>query len=162
MELIFASRDSIKIKTKLATFIVDPSEKSDGDILVFTSFTSKPYDREKVVIEGPGEYEISGVYIKGEVVEGGILYEFINDAKKIIVTPSENLKNLDAEGCSAAVVHSTTKLEEKDLETLSSDLVVVYGDSQNIAVAEQSLKKVDKVNLKKIDELKGFIVYLTK
>ena len=35
MELIFASKDSIKIRTKLSTFIIDPSEKSDGDVLVF-------------------------------------------------------------------------------------------------------------------------------
>lgn len=162
MELIFASKDSIKIRTKLSTFIIDPSEKSDGDVLVFTSPSSVSYDRDKLIIEGPGEYEISGVYIKGEVVEGGILYEFSDDAKKIIVAPSEAVKTLDAEGCSATVIHATARLEQKDVETLSSDLVVVYGDSQNIIVDEQSLKKVDRVNLKKIDELKGFVVYLTK
>lgn len=163
MEISRLSDNSIKIKTKNSAFVIDPEEKTpDADVYVYT-VPQKDIPEEQLAIEGPGEYEIGGVYIKGEVVSGHLVYEFLDETKKVLVVSSPSaIKNLDTEDYPVVIIKASEKVESANLTTIGAELVVVYGPSENISVEPESLKQIDKINLKKIDEFKGFIVYLNK
>lgn len=74
MEIARVSGQSIKIKGKQVSILVNPLEdkvKTGADIALFFSRSSQTFDREaveglKLVIDGPGEYELGGVKITGE------------------------------------------------------------------------------------------------
>ncbi len=163
MEISALSNHSIKIKTKNSVFVLDPDGKNlDADALIYTKPQDNPPEN-KLVIEGAGEYEVGGVYIKGEKVAGVLVYEFTYDSKKLLVVFSPlSLKSLDTEDYSVVIVKADEKLDSTNLSTIGSELVIVYGPSENVALEAGSVKHTDKVNLKKIDELKGFTIYLTK
>lgn len=163
MEISRISDSSIKIKTKNSTFIIDPDVKAqDAEVYVYTS-PQKDIPEEQLCIEGPGEYEIGGVYIKGEVISGHLVYEFLDETKKLLIVSSPSaIKNLDTEDYPVVIVKASEKVESANLTTIGAELIVVYGPSENISVEPESLKQIDKINLKKIDDLKGFIAYLSK
>ena len=163
MEISRLSDNSIKIKTKNSTFVIDPEAKSpEADAYVYT-VAQKNIPEGQLAIEGPGEYEIGGVYIKGEVVSDNLVYEFLDETKKVLVLSSPSaIKNLDTEDYPVVIVKASEKVESANLTTIGAELVIVYGPSENISVEPESIKQIDKVNLRKIDELKGFIVYLSK
>ncbi len=59
------------------------------------------------------------------------------------------------------VVKAVTPVEEADLSSLSSKLVVVYGDDVNIGDTLKS-QRINKINLKKRDEIPTNVFYLDK
>ena len=162
MEVIYLSNSSVKVKTKQAVFIVNPDTKVDGDVVLLTTGVRNEFG-DKLVIYAPGEYEISGVSIKGERLGEGIVYELLEEQQKILLGPIKSITDVkDQEGYAASVVYADSKFDENALASLSSEIVVVYGPEDMISLDSQTVKKVDKINLKKIDELKGFVVYLCK
>lgn len=163
MEISRLSDNSIKIKTKNSTFIIDPDAKSpEADVFVYTVHEKDIADG-RLAIEGPGEYEIGGVYVKGENVSDHLVYEFHDETKKLLVVSSpSSIKNLDTEDYPVVVIKASEKIESATLATIGAELVIVYGPPENVPIDPESTKQIDKVSLKKIDEFKGFIVYLSK
>jgi len=158
-----ASKTGIKIKSKNYSFSLDSLGDSD-DSAVLISRPDKAYEKDdKLFISGPGEYEVAGVSIKGEKTAGGIIYELINDSKRIFIFPSvESIKGKDTEGYDAVLIYIDQQVESSSLSDLASELVVIYGEKDKIKIDAASLRSVDKVNLKKTEDLKGFTIFLNK
>ena len=87
MEIRFLGNQTIYIKGKKESVLVNPTDK-DGSLKLggrIIAFTSKDFDNlglstEKVILRGPGEYEIGGVEVQG--VNGGngdVIYVFTID-----------------------------------------------------------------------------------
>lgn len=162
MEVVYLSDSNVKIKTKQAVFVVNPDTKVDGDVVLLTTGVRKEFG-DKLVIYAPGEYEISGVSIKGERLGDGMVYELLEEQQKILLGPIKSITDVkDQEGYTASVVYADDKFDENALASLSSEVVAVYGREEMISLDPQTIKRVDKINLKKIDELKGFVAYLSK
>ena len=159
MEIIYLSEGSIRIKAKNSSFVINPSKKIDEDVVVLTK---KPSDysefEEKLVIDGPGEYEFSGVSIKGELIEESLSFEFLEDNQKILLlTSPDSIKSLEAEDYTATIFLLGDY--SGNIPQVSSGVVIVVGS--NIE-AGPTVKRTDKINLKKTEEYKGFIVHLRK
>lgn len=76
MEIRFLGNQTIYIKGKKESVLVNPTEQTGSSKLVgrIVAFTNKDFDSmglsiEKVILRGPGEYEIGGVEVQG--VNGG-------------------------------------------------------------------------------------------
>ncbi len=163
MEVSKIGNKGVKIRTKNASFLVNPEGKIDGDVVILTQKPQVYSDYNGViVIDGPGEYEVSGVSIKGEAIDGKVLFDFLADFQRLLILPTASIsKSEEAQDYTATVV----LLDENSKDTISqisSGVVIVVGDADRIFKDKTSLKKIDKVNLKKIDEYKGFIVHLSK
>lgn len=163
MDIARVGDSSFKIRTKNTTFIINPEKKVDGDVVILTS---KPKDyalyEGKLVIDGPGEYEVAGVSIHGEEARGRLSFDFLEDAQKVLVISSPQVaKTRETEGYTATVVI----LDEEAGNSLSqvvSELVVVVGPDNYLPSDKSGIKKADKINLKKTEENKGFIIHLSK
>ena len=163
MEVSKIGKKGVKIRTKNASFLVNPEGKIDGDVVILTQKPQVYSDYNgAIVIDGPGEYEVSGVSIKGEAIDGSVLFDFLADSQRLLMLPTASIsKSEEAQDYTATVVF----LDENSKDTISqisSGVVIVVGDADRIFKDKTSLKKIDKVNLKKIDEYKGFIVHLSK
>ena len=162
MEVASVSQNSIKIKTKNATFIIDPVGKIDADVVILTQ---KPQDYsefgDNVVIDGPGEYEVSGVGIKGEKVNDKLSFDFFEDNQRLLFIPLSAAKKLETEDYTATILALDEKIEG-ELPSITSEIVAVIGDEEFLPTDRALIKKIDKLNLKKTEENKGFIVHLSK
>src|SRR5688572_4569730 len=160
MEVQRVSDSSIKIKAKNATFIIDPTGKIDTESLVFTSSPSDYSTlNSALVISGPGEYETAGVSIKGESHLGKTAYDFLEENQKILVTTATSLTDIkEMEDYAAIVVIADQALGEA-LSEVAAELILVVSPDEFLPSDRSTIKKIDKVNLKKTEEYKGFIVH---
>lgn len=164
MEISRAQDTSVRIKTKELSIIVDPSAKFDEDVVLLTTPNSDLAQyQDKLVFYGPGEYESKGVSIKCERIKEGLVYEIVEDLRKVLVGTTDSLSEIkESEGYNAVVIFAKDKIDDTSLSGLSSELIIVYGESGNIALSPETIKKTEKLNLKKAEEFKGFVVYLSK
>jgi len=73
MDIQFYGANCIGLTSKQARVVVDDNlaelgakpVSKDGDIIVYTTFHGDPQGNAKIVIDQPGEYEVSGVSIYG-------------------------------------------------------------------------------------------------
>lgn len=162
MEITRLSNTSIRIKTKNATLVVDPVSKTEADAFLFTNASNK-FESETLPIYGPGEFEVKGVSIRGEKIDNIVCYDLWDDSKKILILPSLSAaKSKEAAEYNAVVINISEKTDDALLSGVSSELVILYGDSSFITLDQNTVKKTEKINLKKADEFKGFTVFLEK
>lgn len=104
MDLQFFGANCIKLATKKATVVIDDnlsklgakSVAKPGDVALFTSekLTKTDIKDPKIVIEMPGEYEVSGVSIRGISVRAhmdeedkstAVIYKVINTDLNVVI-----------------------------------------------------------------------------
>jgi len=163
MEVSKIGNKGVKIRTKNASFLVNPEKKIDGDVVILTQ---KPQTYSeyggRIIIDGPGEYEVSGVSIKGEAIDGRVLFDFSADSQRLLILPAASISKSEAAEDYTATVVFLDENSKDIISQISSGVVIAVGSADTIIKDKTSLKKTDKVNLRKIDEYKGFIVHLTK
>jgi L-ascorbate metabolism protein UlaG (beta-lactamase superfamily) len=148
MELQYFGGNCIKITTKKASIVVDDNLASlglksvtkPGDIALFTSEHGLPNDKVKLVIDLPGEYEVSNTSITGvsarahidtEGQKSAVMYKIIADDIRL-----------------AVVGHIDPKLSETQLEALGTiDILVIpvggNGFTLDPAGALQVIKEIE-------------------
>lgn len=164
MELTSPAGTSLKINSKKGSVIINPDTTDDAKIVIIDDDAPDISNKfpDTLVIFGPGEFEVGGIMVKGTRQEGNTTYEIDAEEGKVLHVLSNSISKLSTEDeYEAVIVKALTSLEESDVSSLSSKLVVVYGDPQNIS---DSLKqnKVNKINLRKRDEITTNVVYLEK
>ncbi len=162
MDIAKVGEKSLRIKSKNASFIINPEKKIEEEIVILTE---KPQDYsqfgDNIVISGPGEYEAAGVSIKGDSSDGGIAYDFLEDGQRLVVLSNPKVaKSKDVEDASAVAVFLGDTPD--NLSDLTAELVVVIGPETSLPADRENIKKTDKINLKKTEEYKGFLVHLSK
>lgn len=162
MELSLENNNTLKISTKNGTVVINPTSSATGNILILSDNTSPSFDvpDSTLVIYGPGEYEASGILVKGTRPQTDTVYEISDANGKILYTTSNSISKLtDEEDFDAVVVRVVDSYDEAVLEALSANLLVIFGDSSQIP-DEVKQNKIAKINLKKKDQLESKIVFL--
>lgn len=165
MEITKLTNSGIRIKSKNTTFVVDPANgKIDGDVVLLYE---KPQDYSifdgKLVIDSPGEYEVGGVSIKGENIGGFLAFDFLEDGQKLVIISNPDITgDVETEDSIVVLVRLSKKLDDKALSSIQSEVLSFYGPEEFLPQEKETLKRVDKINLKKTDDLKGYLVYLSK
>jgi L-ascorbate metabolism protein UlaG (beta-lactamase superfamily) len=103
MELQFYGANCLIINTKQARIVIDDnlvelgakSVTKNGDVAVFTHQHGNPKETPKLIIDGPGEYEVSGVTIQGISARAHMdedngtsatLYKILIDDIRLVIT----------------------------------------------------------------------------
>ena len=150
MELQFYGANCLTITTKQARIVVDDnlselggnSIGKDGDIAVFTNRHGNPKELPKLIIDGPGEYEVSGVSIRGIGVRGHMdeatettstLYKILIDDIRLVITG-----------------HVHPELSDKQLETIGivDVLCIPMGGNGYTLDPEGALKLIKEIEPK--------------
>jgi len=152
MEIQKVGKLNVKIKSKNVSFVTNTFASGDSIPLFFT-----PSEEhfETFYIEGPGEYEVAGVRIKGTREGEGVMYEITDDPITVYMVNTKGLKALKGvdEG-TILVVENNGEVTKDELSALDPYLTLVYGEP----LAESSFPEIDKVNLRKLEEVKGIVI----
>lgn len=172
MEIIAASQNSFKIRSKNTSFIINPGQNStkgetsprggDADVVILTSLpTDYSVFEGKLVISGPGEFEVAGVSIRSEKMGESISYTLLEENQSLLILPSaKKITTEESEGVTATVILLDAAFDSS--LNISSEIVVVVSPPEFLPEDKLGIKKIDKINLKKIEEFKGTTVYLSK
>lgn len=166
MEIVRLSDTSIKIKTKTASLVLDPDVKTEAEIVLHMT----PFEKgetlvlnKRIVIDGPGDYEIMDVAITG-IAYGDFMGYVIDDGvTKVLVAPSVALEKIkDEEGFAALVIKAVDAVDLEKISSFVAGVCLILGDPMLLDHATET-KKLHKINVRKIDEaLKGQVVVLQK
>lgn len=94
MEIQFYGANCVRLSCKKATIVIDDVENKvakPGDILLFTGSHEKPKVEAKIVIDSPGEFEVSDISIQGvaarahmdESGKNATMFKIISDDVKV-------------------------------------------------------------------------------
>lgn len=163
MEIAIVGTKSLRIKSKSTSFIVNPEKKIDDPVVILTE---KPLGYEpfsdRLVIDGPGDYETAGVSIRSEKFDLGVSYQFIDEGQKLVVLSSARAyKSIDMEDATAVVVFLDSAARES-LAQITCDIVIAIGPQEFLPQDKSIVKNAEKINLKRTEEYKGSIVHLTR
>jgi hypothetical protein len=163
MEIAIVGQKGLKIKTKNAAFIVNPEKKVDEEIVLLTKAPESYSEfQDKIVFSGPGEYEAAGVSIKAEAQKEGVSFDFYEEGQRLIVLPSAKVpENRDTEDANAIVAYADENNPDEILK-ITGDVVAVIGPETSLPSDHSNVKKADKINLKKTEDYKGYLVHLSK
>lgn len=164
MELTSPRLNTLKINSKKGYILVDPDAAEDAKVIILSDDSEQdiPQTTERLVIYGPGDFEASGILIKGTRNDNQTMYSIDTGEGRILVASSTSISKLaDEDDYDIVAVKAVGPIEESAISSLSSNLVVVYGDEVNIPDSLKD-KRVPKVNNKKKEELESNVVYLEK
>lgn len=164
MELTSPSTNTLKISTKRGYVLVDPDTSDDARIVILSDNFEKDLVQtdDNLIIYGPGDFEASGILIKGTRPENETMYSVDSGEGRLLVVMSSSIAKLaDEDDYDAVVIKAVGPVEEALVTAISSKLVVVFGDASFVP---DSVKAVStpKINIRKIEELGSNVVYLEK
>jgi len=151
MDVTLLSQNSIKIKSKKASLIFDPvldMQKNNADAVILLSdksFDLKKVEDYRVVISGPGEYEVGRIKINGVGTGSGTVYSLVVDGVNVLVGRGSDLsliadKNQEHK---VAVIKVDSEIKESIVTSIEPRLIILYGEKTDEAVKALGKEKKD-------------------
>lgn len=166
MEIQKLSPTSIKIKGKAASIAVDPESKTDAEIIIATrpleSLALDKAENQRLIVSGPGEYEAGGISIAGKQQKSampagrqGFIYQ-IFEGVKIMLVSSDNISQVpDDEEFDCLIIKVVTDFKDDTLGPISRKCTVLYGNLSLATIKSENSQDIQKINLKKTQEILG-------
>ena len=135
MDIQILGEDSIKIKTKKTALVIDPKtaiQKLEADAILLTTRigdVSRVTDY-RVVIDGVGEYEVSGLKIIGMKSEDDLVFALVSDSVRVLVAKASSLKKISSEkigDCQIVVINADDDASESMITAMEPRIIVLYG-----------------------------------
>ena len=170
MEISKVSGNTIKIKGKNATIVVDPVSTLSGQanaVLLMSkkSETSFPKIEDlHLTINGEGEYEVGGIKITGINVGDDVVYIGEVDGGRFVLGQSGAIEKALSkfDETQVLIVNAGQNFNTSIVSTLSPSAFVVYGEGSTQALkalGREGIQKVSKYSIKsdKLPEEAEFI-----
>jgi hypothetical protein len=166
MDITRLTGTSVKIKTKTASLVIDPNAKAEAEVIltvVHGEVDESVVTNNRIVIDGPGEYEIMDVAIQCVRYGDFLGYRIDDGAARLLIAPSTVIDKVkDEEAISALLIKAVEAFDIEKVTSFSPGVCIVFGDPMLLDHATDA-KKSQKVNIRKIDEtLAGQVVVLQK
>ena len=171
MDISILSKTTIKIRARHASIIVDPSAecpKVSSDAVILLNNENVDLSRivdYRIVINGPGEYEISGVKVLGVRGDKGFVYGFSADGLSVILGRSSDISKISAIGgsasgrkeeinseCQIAILNADEEVNSSVVTKFEPKIVILYGDNKEIAaklLGKENLPLIKKFTVAK-------------
>ena len=159
VDISIVGKNSIKLKGKLATFVVDPTKDmpktaSDAIILLngFENIDTSRVTDFRIIINGAGGYEVGGSKISGTKTPKGTLYKILIDDVSIILGFATDAKMEGFNACQVAVVNTGNDFNESFVTALEPKMVLLYGEKSKEeakALGAENVNSSSKVSITK-------------
>ncbi len=179
MEIKLLNDETIFLKGKKENILINPKEKELNDskllsrVIIFTNENLGRADlkNDRVLINGPGEYEVGGVEVNGiNGEDGNTIYKLVVDGFKVVVLGNliqeitqKRIEKIDE----TDILIAPTKIGEAVSFKLVKDWAKKWGANYLIPVSkeneslklfldaadEEGLEEVDSLKLDKVDDL---------
>lgn len=153
MEIAFVSPTSIKLKGKQSSFIVDPTltrakQQADASLVtgVQAATDASGIEGNRVILSGPGDYEIGGIKIVGVRNNVSVQYYLTLDGIQVMVGAASGLKGKDLREAQVVALFADDVVEQSALASLNASVVIFYGeradeDSKSLGKSVQEMTK---------------------
>lgn len=143
MEIALLSTSSLRIKDKVVSFVVDPTDKTfyNAALLVEENILDVQTPEETVIINGPGEYEVGGVKMVGYRAENNALYSLSIAGVDVLlgnIKAMEKMQNKVKEH-NIVIALCNEVSNASFLTALTTNVLMFYGEKA--AEVSQSLSK---------------------
>lgn len=140
MDIILLGKNSIRLKGKKSSFVIDPSNsigKTEAEAAIrLTSdpdFSTSKLEGLRVTFSGPGEYEVGGT--KFSLLKAGEEYAgiFEVDSVTILIGTGAALEKIQekAENADIVIVNATGEFNDSVIATLEPRVLMVYGEKRD-------------------------------
>lgn len=154
MDISCINKNCIKLKGGKASFIIDPETTAiSADAILLTGSLGAnafPVSDSRVVVGGPGEYEVSGSKISAVATPKCVIYKLSIDNMSVILGSVVDFSKLESvfSACDVVILNVDEDFNESFVTTLGPKIVVLYGDKK-----ETGAKKLGAQNLSPIAKL---------
>lgn len=159
MDISIVGDQSIKIKGRQVAFVLDPTKempKTPADVTILLdggdNIDLAKVTESRIVINGPGGYEIGGAKISGTTTPKGTLYRLSMDGVTVIIGKAAETKAEGFNSCQVLVVNTDSDFNQSFVTTLEPKIVALYGDNKNESaksLGAESVTPVSKVTVTK-------------
>lgn len=172
MEISILQGVCVKVKTSKISILIDPVNLAErflagleASVIISQGenkdFNFEKIDGQKLIIEGPGEYEMEGTQIEGKIGKKGLYYEINSDNIKILFASSLLLGSLpNEEEYDALLLKADSEINSDDLSSPNAKFYLIYGDLEKVNI-KTGIRTASKINLKKNTEGQEKIILLT-
>ena len=136
MDFQLVGENTLKIKIKKTTLALDPKSsvtKFDADAILILDkdFDASRINGSRIIINGVGEYEVSGLKISALKAEDDLLYELSLDTTSILVAKASSLEKISSDKLGdymVALINVDSDLNQSKVTTIEPRLVILYGE----------------------------------
>lgn len=157
MEVISLSENSIKIKGKNASFVIDPAQamkKISADAVLMLEETDPDLAKVedfRVVIKGSGEYEVGGVRISVTEVSNKFTYSLSVDNIGIFLGRTSVIdKASEGRSYGLLILNVDSNINPTIVTSFEPNVVILYGDrakDEARAFGKQDIEEVSKFSI---------------
>ncbi len=151
MEIALVAHNSIRIKEKQTSFIIDPQEKvaASGVLLLKGDITNVKVEEESVLVFGPGEYEIGGIKLSGIRSDNDLLYSLNVAGVAVIIGEVKALEKMQQKLKEHNIVVALCNevSNASFLTTLATNVIMFYGEKAtevSQSLSKENVKTVSK------------------
>jgi hypothetical protein len=156
VDIAILGENSLRLKGKKVAFIVDPEKgmpKTSADAVILLNDGNNNVDISRVtdsrlIITGPGSYEVGGIKVSGLKTPKGIVYRILIDDITTILGSSTDTKVEGYDVCQVAIVNTTNDFSESYVTALEPKITVLYGDKK-----DESAKKLGAENVSTVTKI---------
>lgn len=160
MDFSILHDSSIKIRSKNASVVVDPTQeiaKTNADAVIVlgtnSNINTERVADQRILIDGAGEYEVSGVKIAGFAGKNGSVYSILGDNIEIILGKVSEISGMQDKtfSCQIAILNVDDELKSI-VARLEPKIVILYGDKKMdgaIALGKENAEAVSKFSVLK-------------
>lgn len=159
MEISTLDTNTIKIKGKHTSLVIDPSKtisKTAADAVLLlngTQYFDQKVEGSRLLIQGPGEYEIGGVKISAFRLGSYLVYDVRMDGVSMFLAQDELMSKQDMlqkskdtmKDYHIVVLNSKAGGDQSGLPSLSPKVTVFYGEKALEAVKQLGKDEVKPV-----------------
>lgn len=156
MDVILLGQKSIRVKGKNSSIIVNPTlsiNKVEADAILVTeddeNFSDKKVEGFRIILRGPGEYEINGAKVSAIKVEGKMVAKLDVDRVKVLISNGLSLEKVQdkIDECDILLINADSDFNHSVVTSFEPSVVMVYGEkSEDVAksLGKDSSEKTTK------------------
>lgn len=138
MDIQILDNDTLRLKVKKTTLAVDPKSTASGfdaDAVLIMDSSSDPsiINASRVIINGAGEYEVSGLKILGIKTEKDVLYGLSSENATILIARAGSLEKMSPDkmgNYQIIIINADSDLNQSLITALEPSVVVLYGEKK--------------------------------
>ena len=159
MDIAIIGKNSIRLKGKEATFVVDPAKdmpKTPADAVILLNglenIDTLRVTDFRIIINGAGGYEVGTSKITGAKTPKGTLYRISIDDVSIILGYATDAKIEGFSACQMAIVNTNSDFNESFIMVMEPKIAVLYGEKKQEsakALGAENVSLVSKISITK-------------
>lgn len=154
MDVTLLDTTSLKIKSKKAIFIVDPNAliaKTEADAIIsLNKFTDQKVVDHRVILSGPGEYEVNGVKLSGVKGNGSTAFTVYADGMEIFIgnASAASILGDKLKDHKIGIINADSDFSLSTINHLEASYIIIYGERANewATKIEKPSERLNKVS----------------